>query len=106
MAAPDFVLIEAANILWKKVRRNELGRQQALGAYEFVRDAYEVLVPMSELSGRALSLALELNHPAYDCLYLACAEQEGADLLTADRRLADIASRAGVRSSWVSGDAL
>ena len=42
---------------------------------------------------RALRLAVDLEHPIYDCIYLALAEQVGDELLTADRRfLAAVAS--------------
>jgi len=39
------------------------------------------------LSARAFALAHELDHPVYDCVYLALAEVEDARLVTADRRL-------------------
>ena len=34
------------------------------------------------------SLTAEINHPVYDCLYLACAEISGTPLVTADKHLA------------------
>ena len=34
-----------------------------------------------------VALARELDHPVYDCFYLALAEREGVQLLTADARL-------------------
>lgn len=73
LIAPDFVLVEAANVLWKKVRIDQLMREQALQGLEFIRGAYAELVPSNGLVGRALSKALQLDHPVYDCLYLACA---------------------------------
>jgi predicted nucleic acid-binding protein len=39
------------------------------------------------LAGRALEIAAELRHPAYDCFYLALAQERRAQLVTADRRL-------------------
>ncbi len=33
-------------------------------------------------------MALSLGHPAYDAIYLACAEESDAILVTADSRLA------------------
>ena len=35
-----------------------------------------------------MKLAIALDHPAYDCVYLALAEQLSCDLVTADDRLA------------------
>lgn len=104
LAAPDFVLIETANILWKKVRLGQLDQEQARSGHEFIRDAYEVLHPTPGLSDRAFAMALEFDHPVYDCLYVACARQERAELLTSDARLANVAGRAGVQVSLVTAD--
>ena len=49
----------------------------------------------------ALLLALTLGHRVPDCLYLAVAEREGAALVTADRRLDELARRRGVASELV-----
>jgi predicted nucleic acid-binding protein len=34
-----------------------------------------------------LAIAIELRHPAYDCFYLALAEQRDCQMITADERL-------------------
>ena len=34
-----------------------------------------------------IDIVLALNHPVYDCLYLACAETVEGILITADRKL-------------------
>lgn len=39
---------------------------------------------MTPLMVRALDLSLKLDHPAYDCFYLALAETRASDLVTAD----------------------
>ncbi len=85
--APDFLLIEAANVLWMKVRRGELPREQADPSLDFIRSAIRRFVPTESLIYRAFALSLDFDHPAYDCIYLACCEHENADLVTADRRL-------------------
>jgi predicted nucleic acid-binding protein len=88
VVAPDFAAVEAANILWRKVRLKELDATQAKAGLRFIRDAYAEFVPTGELLDRALSIALSIDHPVYDCLYLACAERMECSVLTADRRLA------------------
>ncbi len=89
LVAPDFVLAEVANILWKKLRLGQLNSEQAERGLAFVSHAYERLLATEVLIGRSLKLAEQLDHPVYDCLYLACAEAEDAGLLTADRRLSE-----------------
>jgi predicted nucleic acid-binding protein len=39
------------------------------------------------LTDRALTIAIELRHPAYNCFYLALAERSASLLVTADDRL-------------------
>jgi predicted nucleic acid-binding protein len=89
LLAPAFLCIEMANIIWKKTMRGEIGREQAtlilehiaLPAFisEFIRD--DVLLET------ALARAIDLKHPVYDCLYIACAEAADATLVTSDARL-------------------
>ena len=45
---------------------------------------------MRQLVASAARLALDLDHPVYDCFYLALALQEQHPVVTADRRFYDI----------------
>jgi predicted nucleic acid-binding protein len=54
-----------------------------------------LLVPVAELLPRAIDLAFDLQHPIYDCIYLALAEREKAALITADLRLIATVSGGG-----------
>ena len=40
-----------------------------------------------DLFREATNIAVELEHPVYDCVYLACTDAIDAPLVTADRRL-------------------
>ena len=53
----------------------------------------DVIEPHCHLQAEALALACHLDHPVYDCLYLALARREAALLLTADQRLLQLAAR-------------
>ncbi|MCT4364708.1 MAG: type II toxin-antitoxin system VapC family toxin [Synechococcaceae cyanobacterium MAG-AL1] len=57
------------------------------------RDLVDQIEPDRHLQVEALALACHLNHPVYDCLYLALARREAATLLTADRRLQSLAAQ-------------
>jgi predicted nucleic acid-binding protein len=96
--APDLLVAECANILWKKTRRNELTLQEALLAARLLQRADIELVPMLALLEPATRLAIAMDHPAYDCAYLALAEDLLCDLVTADQRLCTKALPAGYRS--------
>jgi predicted nucleic acid-binding protein len=85
--APELLLAEVSNILWKKVGRGELTRGEAERIAADVGQADITIQPMGPLFGPALRIALETGRSAYDCLYLALAEALSCRVVTADRRL-------------------
>ena len=99
LEAPDLLIPECTNILWKKVRRDELSDQEAMIAGGLLRRADVWLEAMSGLMEPALTLALRLGHAAYDCFYVALAQQQGCPLVTADDRLVRRARDAGLGST-------
>lgn len=84
LIAPDLLMAECANILWKKVRRQELLASEAAWAARLLARADIELESARPLMERATRLAIDLVHPAYDCVYIALAEARGCDLVTAD----------------------
>lgn len=95
VVAPEWMLIEVANALWRKWRMGEIERAQAEQAMEHVITSFPDLVSAAVLAQAALKIALELDHPVYDCAYLACARHVAGKLVTADRRLIAAAVRGG-----------
>lgn len=94
LMAPDLVFAEVANVLRKKARRQEITPHHAKDAMIALRDVPMEVVPSSELASAALGFALELDHSAYDCFYLACSLQTGP-LVTADEVFANKCASAG-----------
>jgi predicted nucleic acid-binding protein len=93
LIAPSLIAAEIGSALWKAVRRAETTPKSALIALQSALLPFRQLVPDEELSERAMELAIELNHPIYDCLYLALAERERCGLATADKRLLSAAKK-------------
>lgn len=87
LVAPDLLIPECANILWKKVRLGELTVDEAAFAARLLARADVDLAPMRSLMEEATRIAVTLDHPAYDCIYLALAESRGVPFITADERL-------------------
>lgn len=85
--APDLLLVEVANALWKKTAAKEISPREADTAFDLLRRSGIDLRPTAPLLPRALEVARSLGHPVYDCVYLALAEREGMAFVTADRRL-------------------
>jgi predicted nucleic acid-binding protein len=87
MVAPDLLLAECANVLWKKVRRGELTEREADIAAQTLEQADLTLVSTRGYLALATSVAVELDHPAYDAVYLTVAEASELRLVTADDKL-------------------
>jgi predicted nucleic acid-binding protein len=93
LEAPDLFLIECANILWKKVRAGDLTARAARASLQVVLDAPVTIMPSRELLADAIELSIRLQHPVYDCVYIALAVRRQAPLVTADEKLAMVVRR-------------
>lgn len=85
LSAPDCIVGEFANALFKKVQRKEIGAAQARAAFSILPNAVE-LFPAANLVEAALHLSLEIVHPVHDCIFLVGAIQHDLILITADLR--------------------
>jgi predicted nucleic acid-binding protein len=84
LVAPDLLVAECANALWKHVQRGQVLPDEALLAAKLLAADDLELVPTKGLLTDALRLSIELRHPAYDCIYLALAKAEQCPFITAD----------------------
>lgn len=89
--APDWIEVEVASAI---ARRHRMGGATRAEAETLIADWRRdvglgrlVLEPWQGLVGQATDLALAIGHGLVDCLYLACAMQLGAPLITADVKL-------------------
>ena len=84
--APRLMASETANVLWRKARVGEIERAEAGAAMASLSDMPVLWSDDETVGADALRLALALDHPVYDCIYLALAHRIGARVVTADRR--------------------
>jgi predicted nucleic acid-binding protein len=87
LIAPDLLIAECANVLWKKVRRKELSADEAILAARLLQAAEIELLPTRSLVEAATRISIQLDHPAYDCIYVALAIENNCQFVTADERL-------------------
>ena len=100
--APDIMLVEYANIIWKKVHRREIPDPQPY-LEELAKLPEAVTLHRStDLLDGAARIAIDMDHPVYDCLYLTCADATSSVLITADNRLAKKAAGNSVEV-WTIG---
>ena len=95
--APDLLRTECANALWAKARRGELDHAEVVERNDALAAAPMTLVAQQEVLADAVRLALELEHPVYDCLYLALAIRHDTYVVTADRRFLGVVRRSDYR---------
>ena len=88
--APALIFAEVANALWAMRRRGDITADDLADAVDALRAApISVPITMLQLTAAAARLAADLEHPAYDCFYLALAVQTQYPLVTADARFHD-----------------
>jgi predicted nucleic acid-binding protein len=90
LLAPDIFPVEVAHALTRAERRGVLKPQEAQSKLDDVLVTAPDLYSYLPLLRRAVALSSQHRLGVYDCLYVALAEREQCELLTADNRLASI----------------
>jgi len=91
LIAPDLLHLEVVGSVLRHFREDRLTEAQvrdinAAWNGMLVTGAV-VLQSNDEVFERAVAISITLRHPLKDCLYIALAERDGADLVTADKTL-------------------
>ena len=87
--APRLMASESANALWRKARLGEIERDRVGALMAAVSEMPVHWHADETVCADAVRLALELDRPVYDCVYLALAHCIGAQVVTADMRFAN-----------------
>jgi predicted nucleic acid-binding protein len=91
--APELLLAEAANVINKKRKSEEFDKNES---HRLLSDILSVpirLFPHQPVILRAFEMAREHNLTVYDTLYLALAEDHGAVIFSADRKMLKTAAQ-------------
>lgn len=94
--APDWISLEVAHALWKKVQAAQLDPTAAEAGTAALTQIVDRMVPAQQLLSAAVRLSYDLPHPLYDCLYLVLAQAEDVRVLTADAKFARVAQAGGL----------
>ena len=94
---PELLLAEAANVINKKRILEELSESESDKLLSEILSVPIRLFPHRPILPRAFELAQMHKLTVYDTLYLALAEEHGAVIFTADRKLLKAAAHLGLR---------
>jgi predicted nucleic acid-binding protein len=95
--APELLVAEAANVVNKKRISGELHENESNQLLTDILSVPIRLFPHRPILLRAFGLAREYKLTVYDTLYLALAEDHGAVIFTADRKLLKAATKLRLR---------
>lgn len=87
LVAPALLLAEVGNVLWQRLRKGQIQPRQADEIVTHLPDVFLVLAEARDLLADAVAIARSLDHPIYDCFYLALTKRWDAPLVTADDSL-------------------
>lgn len=87
LLAPDVFMGEVGHSLARLERRNLINAPDGARKFSDILAALPVLHPSLPLGVRAYDISSRTRHGFYDCLYVALAEREGCELVTADDKL-------------------
>ncbi len=93
LCAPRLLASEVANVLWRNALSGSLDRYEAGRLANEVTSMSLNWAEDEATSVDAVRIAIELGHPAYDCMYLALALRIGTEVVTADKRFISAVAR-------------
>jgi predicted nucleic acid-binding protein len=101
----DLLVTESANVLWKSTRAGLIEKGQVPLLYSSMELLFTkgpiVLKPAPQFMAEALSIAISLDTPVYNALFIAQAHSCHATLVTADHHQALCAKKYGVTAILV-----
>lgn len=89
VVVPDLFWVELGNVLWKAVRAGRCTRLVAESGMHEVKQQGLITASSHTLIEAAFDIAIRFNRTVYDSIYVALARRRGAQLITADERLAN-----------------
>jgi predicted nucleic acid-binding protein len=87
LVAPDLFSPEVANALVVAEWQGRIKKGEAVQLLHDLELNAPVFVATNPLLLRGMEIALTTRHAVYDCVYVALAEREGCELVTADDKL-------------------
>lgn len=87
ISVPDSLRAELANVLWQWIKHRKVSMTTALEIMDDTESLIGQTLSGKDLWERALVLAVESNHPAYDTYFIAAAEREDTQVISFEKKL-------------------
>jgi predicted nucleic acid-binding protein len=87
LSAPDLLISEIGNILWKRVLRGDISVKKAGGIFGELQAGVLQILPAESIAAEALDIACRTKRTFYDSLYIAFAVRNDCKMVTADLKL-------------------
>ncbi|MDD3473940.1 MAG: type II toxin-antitoxin system VapC family toxin [Syntrophaceae bacterium] len=94
--APELMLVEAANVLYKKMLRDELTSEEAKSLLDEITRLPIRREGHDQILQRSFAIAENTNLTVYDSLFLSLAEYRSGVLFTGDNKLLQAAKGMGL----------
>ena len=94
--APRFLAIETVNAAWKNWRKQNIDEAVVRSVGERLPRLIDSWHADDGLLDDAADMALALNHPIFDCIYIVLAKRLGVKVVTADKRMLGVAPEQAV----------
>lgn len=96
--APELILKECANGLWRRVLKGDITRDFASKVLDrLIHEEIVKVVPQAGLLPKALEIAADRKTTVYDALYIVLAKEKGIELITSDEQQDEVAKTVGIR---------
>lgn len=91
------ILFEIFHALWEAARIRRIPSNRLAELADVVPTPFAALAPIEQLYPAAAALARTHPLAIYDCAYLALAQREHGELVTADERMFEVARKVRVK---------
>ena len=94
--SPTLFIYETTNVMWKYHSLEHIAADKLAHKLNHSFKLIDRFIYPEDIYRDALSLAAEIDHPAYDAMFLVTAREKNSTLLTMDEKLREAAENIGI----------
>lgn len=96
ITTPSLYISEVSNVMWKYNSIQNYSAEKLTHKANHLVKLIDEFIPTDELYEEAISLACQLDHPAYDAMYLVASRRRNSTLITLDKKLIQAAQKVNI----------